>query len=457
MLLQKTLQRFLSVIRRSLVPLLFSLTSATAIAQDYSSNKLNVDLDLGFGAYYQFTTLARTDFNPVIIPDLLPRRSDNMLLRSTWNLDNDLVTDNPFFHGSYFFRFGGQFSYDSTLHVTAAVNMEQRGFSDGRFSSNTLNVYPYLNVWYKKKRGKFSHMLQVGDFWDMKLYEGLTFYNLQTQAGIFKLKYGQFFLKYMAIADLKVGIGLGIDDVYDYSFGFEKLKVSSENLSADVSIGYSNTTSGFGPGFWNFSTRFNYKGRLESYSQYSMQEAGGAFLIGLDLSENTVSKFTYAVSIDYRRYSSGFNLGYISNVLYRNPSEPSNFTNSTWESFIPLEFYERPFGQWALFTEYQSRNVQGFNVRGELSYNLFEKAYVQTKLDFNWISTNEESTVYPFYSIGIGSKPAKDIEIMLELTNRVLNLDKHYPTLYASKSPYFMIRGYKRLSFLEGNDRQHRE
>ncbi|MBV6646116.1 MAG: hypothetical protein KI790_11745 [Cyclobacteriaceae bacterium] len=441
---------------KSLVSALLLLVGIESLAQSPLFKKMNFDFDLGFGTYYQFTTLGSTAFNSAVIPDLLPRRINDPMVRANWNLDSDLVTDNPFFHGSYFFRLGGQFVYDSTLHVTMAANMEQRGFSDGRFSSNTFNTYSYFNAWYLKKRGKLSYLLQVGDFWDMRLYEGLTFYNLQTQSAIFKLKYGPFYFKYAVIGDLLIGIGLGIDDVYDYSFGLEKLKLLSESMHLDMRMGYSHNRRSASGGFWNLSTRFTYKDQVEIYSQYSTHETGGALLVGLDLTKKEISRFTYNVSVDFRNYSSGFNSGYINNVYYRNPGAGSSFTNSTARAFVPLEFYERPFGQWAVFTEYQGRNVRGFSLKGALSYNLFRKTFVQTKLDLNWINTKEESVLYPFYSIGLGDKPAKDIEIMLELTNRVLNLDKHYPTLYASKTPYFMIRAYKRLRYLQDNDRQHR-
>ena len=435
---------------------LLFLTTMQSFAQDSLSRKINFDLDLGFGVYYQFTTFGNTQFNTAKIPDLLPRRINEPQVRRNWNLDNDLVTDNPFFHGSYFFRLGGQFVYDSTLYVTTAVNMEQRGFSDGRFSLNTINVYPYFNATYLKNKGKFSYLLQVGDFWDMKLYEGLTFYNLQTQSWIFKLKYGPVYLKHVGIGDLIRGIGLGIDDLYDYSFGLEELNLSSDSLLLDVRIGYSNNRGSLSGSFWNFSARFNYKKQFAVYTQYSAQNFGGAFLIGADMNENTSFGLTYKASVDYRSYSSDFNLGYINVVYYRDPERGSFFTNSKSSVFFPLDFYERPFGQWAVFTEYQERDIQSFNLKGELSYRLLLNTFIRTKLDFNWIITEEESILYPFYSVGLGYKSKEGIEIMLEVTNRVLNLDKHYPTLYASERPYFMIRAHKPLRFFRKNDGRHR-
>ena len=440
----------------SLSALLF-LFSIQSEAQDSSAQNINFDFDLGFGVYYQFSTFGNTQLNSAIIPELLPRRINEPEVRRNWNLENDLVSDNPFFHGSYFFRLGGQFVYDSSLYVTAAVNMEQRGFSDGRFSLNTMNLYPYLNARYAKSRGKFSYLLQAGDFWDMKLYEGLTFYNLQTQSWVFKLKYGPFYLKHVGVGDLVRGIGLGIDDLYDYSFGAEELPLSSGSVLLDARVGYSNNRGSLSGGFWNYSSRVKYRKLFELFVQYSSQNSGDAFLVGADLNEQNFFGLNYKVSVDYRSYSSGFNLGYINTVYYRDPNEGAGFTNSTSDVFFPLEFYERPFGQWALFTAYQGRDVQSFSLRGALSYQLWMNTYIRTRLDFNWIIVAEETVLYPFYSIGFGYQSEDDIEIMLEFTNRVMNLDKNYPTLYASDSPYFMIRAYKPLKYLDENDKYHRE
>lgn len=53
-------------------------------------------------------------------------------------------------------------------------------------------------------------------------------------------------------------------------------------------------------------------------------------------------------SIEYRNYSSEFNLGYSNTVFYRNPEKNASFTNSTNNVFIPLDYYERNFSQWAV-------------------------------------------------------------------------------------------------------------
>ena len=45
--------------------------------------------------------------------------------------------------------------------------------------------------------------------------------------------------------------------------------------------------------------------------------------------------------------------------------------------------------------------------------------------------------VYPFYTIGLGWQPDERTNIAVIMTNRGMNLDLHYPTLYLYKHPFF--------------------
>ena len=148
--------------RGSLLSLLLCLSMASLFAQRDSMTikNINIDLDLGFGAYYQFSSFGQTNLNSAKIPDFLPRRINEPEIRNRWGLNNDLLTDNPYFHATYFFRLGTKFQFKNALFVTAAINAEQRGFSDGVFSKNTRNFYPYFNAIYKKEFGDFSFLFQ---------------------------------------------------------------------------------------------------------------------------------------------------------------------------------------------------------------------------------------------------------------------------------------------------------
>lgn len=447
---------------KNLLTLLFCLAiihlHAQENNQDSSIVKLNYDLDIAAGTYYQFSTFGSTSRNEARIPELLPRRINDLELRRRWDLDDELVSDIPSFHGSYFFKLGGQFQIGENLKITSSINAEQRGFSDGVVSRRTRNFYPYFNAAFSKQKGKFSYLIQAGDFWNLRLYEGLTFDNLETQSWIFKFMYGNFFFKHVGIGDLLIGIGLGIDDLYNYSTGFENLQLSSDkNMYLDFELGYSNNRGSLGGGFWNFSAQLDMHDKLSFYSQLSIdKESHSAFLIGLDNRLNFWNKFEMVSSIEFRSYSAGFNQGYRSTVYYRDPEGFADFTNSTHNAFIPLDFYERPFNQWAVFTEYQDLSVTGINIQSDMRYDVTDNFFLKAVLDFNWVFTESENFLYPFYRIGLGSRPIKSTEISLELTNRVLNLDKDYPTLYASQTAYFLLRLYKPLRFTRENDSLHR-
>jgi hypothetical protein len=423
-----------------------------------STNLKNINFDLGFGAYYQFTSFGQTNLNTAKIPALLPRRVNEPNLRNLWGLNNDLITDNPFFHACYSFRFGTQFQFRNALFVTAAISAEQRGFSDGVFSSNTRNFYPYLNAYYTKKIKDFSLLFQLGDFWDFKLYEGLTFSNLETQSWVFKFKYKNFYVKHAGIGDLLIGIGLGIDDLYDYSFGIEELSLSKNNqINLDVRIGYSNNRNSFGGGFWNFSTRWSLNEKYYFYNQLSIDKnSNSAFLFGLKSGLVEWNKFNLSLNAEFRSYDSGFNLGYRSNVYYRQTDRSASFINSTNNVFVPIDYYERNFNQWAVYTEFQDIDINGLNLSYNIRYNITKTIFIDHQLDFNWLFYQGDSFLYPFYKFAFGMSPLKSVDIQIELNNKVINLDKSYPTFYASNSPYFLIRVFKPLKYLKENDLQHR-
>jgi len=448
--------------KKVLLILTIILSVSIAKGQHYENDsigtKIKYELDLGAGVYYQFSTFGNTAFNSVRTSLLLPRRASNPVVQDNWGLGNNFVSDNPLFHGSYFFKFGGQFMISEKLKITGSINAEQRGFSDGVFSNQTRNFYPYFNATYSNKKGKFSYLIQIGDFWDLRLYEGLTFNNLETQSWVFKLKYGNFFVKHVGIADLLIGIGLGIDDLYDYSSGVEKLPLNQDGtILLDFKAGHSNNRRSLGRGFWNFSTKINYLNNYSFYSQLSINNsANTAFLVGVNSELNLWDRVTIKSSIEYRNYSSGFNLGYKNTVFYRNPQEPASFTNSSNNVFIPLDYYERDFNQWAVFTEYQNLNINGLNLQSNIKYHFTETTFCNLVLDFNWLSTEEENILYPFFKFGFGVTPIKSTEFSLEITNRVLNLDKDFPSFYSSNIAYFILRLHKPFKFTKENDRQHR-
>lgn len=99
-----------------------------------------------------------------------------------------------------------------------------------------------------------------------------------------KIKVWQFFIKHIGIGDLLIGIGLGIDDLYDYSGGLEDLSLNQDStIFLDFKLGYSSNRRSLGGGFWNFSTKLNYNNNHSFYSQVSLNNTGNAaFLVGVN-------------------------------------------------------------------------------------------------------------------------------------------------------------------------------
>ena len=450
-------------IRTLFSSVLFICTTGICLSQTLEifsdTTKFKSDFDIGFGSYYQFSSFGNTNLNTASFPESIGRRIDDNEVRRNWNLDNNQITDSPLFHGSYFLKIGGSFGFGPDFNIAGTIIGEQRGFSDGIFSDRTRNIYTYLNARYSKNYGKFSYFIQAGDFWNFKLYEGLTYNNLETQSWIFKLKYGKFYIKHAGIGDLLVGYGLGIDDLYDYSFGFERLEIGkSKNYLLDMRAGTSNNRGSINGGFNNISLKIKMPNDLSIYSQISsgFNGQGSAFLLGSELNSISLKKFELKSKIEFRNYSSGFNEGYTSTVYYRNPNESSNYTNSRNRSFVPIDFFEREFNQWAVYTEYLGQNVSGVSCLLDVRYNLFRNSSIVTEFDITNISSISGSQLYLFYDFGYFVEPLEELEISLTLTNRVLNLDKNYPTLYQSTRAYFLLRMYKPLIHIQDRNELHR-
>jgi hypothetical protein len=434
------------------------LNGSCVLAQDSLSRIPFFEPAVGLGLYYQFTSYGQSGLVDAKLPTSIPRRIQPDRV-TAWNLD-ERVSDNPLLHAASYVTVGGRFRLADSLFLSAALNAEQRGWSAGRFNDRTINVFPYFNINYRKRFGRFRFSTQAGDLNSLRLYEGLTFYNLMTQSWVFKFSYGPFYLKHLGVADLIRDIGLGIDDVYDYSFGVEEWRfVPDSEIALTLRAGYSNNRRAREGAFWNYSAAVGRPESWRAYTQFTRRRnspGSGAFLLGFHLPRLTYGRLSLGGRVEYRRYGNGFNAGFINAVFYRQPDEPATFDNSTGPAFFPLNVYERPFSQWAVFTEYGGRELSNFGLQLNSSLRLFGRCFARLRLDWTTISTGGEDISYPFYSTGLGFRPTNDFDIFLEVSNRVLNLDKSYPTLYLARQSYFTLRIYKPLSLWAEDSGFHR-
>jgi hypothetical protein len=155
-----------------------------------------------------------------------------------------------------------------------------------------------------------------------------------------------------------------------------------------------------------------------------------------------ISKKNFKVNtiIEGRFYGAGFNANFKNtNVNYRN----STINNSIGDHFYPLLLLDRPFSQWAIYTEYQSensfQNIGSIVCQINSCYKLKNDFTINADLDFNYmISEKDNSFLYPFYDIKFGWMEGLNC-FLIGITNRGMNLDLHYPSYYLFAEPKYII------------------
>ncbi len=97
--------------------------------------------------------------------------------------------------------------------------------------------------------------------------------------------------------------------------------------------------------------------------------------------------------------------------------------------------------QWAVFTDYQRLNVAGLTFYVDLTVPIYRGIFFKGLLDWNRIAAQgQEPFVYPFYCGGFGWQPFAGVSLLYSLTNRTMNLDRAYPTLYLYEFPTSEMR-----------------
>jgi hypothetical protein len=125
--------------------------------------------------------------------------------------------------------------------------------------------------------------------------------------------------------------------------------------------------------------------------------------------------------------------------MYRDPDEPE-YNNTIGDNMYPLKYFNRPFMQWAVFTEYQWKNIWGINTQSKIIFDLIGKLKGNVDLDLNAIfAENENAFIYPFCSFGFNYDLEKDVVIKFLISNKAMNLDIHYPSFYLLKRFYLLI------------------
>jgi hypothetical protein len=386
-------------------------------------------------------------------------------------LKTDDLTDNPLLHGAMYSHMALD-ARSAGLRLSCKLIAEHRGTSFGTYATKNVVVMPTFLVSVDTSfvigGETFQADIEGGNFDDYKLFEGLTIYNMDVQGYHIHLKWRLLKLSVDHISDLGVGIGLGIDDEADYAVSAEDVSLGGR-LKLDASAGYfeylgsSDAVSGLRRNGMNVSAALRWSDWIRFYTQVGIRGAddpslGGlercADLIGLAYRDELKEKLDLGLTAEYRYYGRYFNKGHTYDgtcFLYRGfdgyGSECSSW-NTVGAHLYPLHVFFRPFSQWAVYADYEGRDVQSLIFRADASYKLPGNCTLACNLDFNYLDvSNEDPFLYPFYDLGFAWAPAPGTTISISHTNRAMNLDKHYPTLYLTQRGTIMVAVRSAISF----------
>jgi hypothetical protein len=290
-----------------------------------------------------------------------------------------------------------------------------------------------------------------------KIMEGLQIYNMNWVGNEFYIKWKNLKITYNTIGDLEYWIGLNIGDGKIWSITYEDLEIIKGykfnfgycSFNEDKQfIHYLNNEY---YGYYVQSSTVNYSISIKNedfrlYSELGFRNKipnhpddlkyNAGLLIGFEYKykdENLKLK----LNADYRYYGYQFNLGFKDTTI----DSYSDGSGTIGRNYYPIYMYDQnKFSQWAVFTDYQNRNIEGYSLIADIDWYFYDKFILFGEFDINAINADYEQVfVYPFYRYGLGFQPVEGANIKLSLTNRIINLDKHYPTLYLMNNPAIMI------------------
>ncbi|MGM0484074.1 MAG: hypothetical protein ACQERI_05940 [Candidatus Krumholzibacteriota bacterium] len=379
-------------------------------------------------------------------------------------LREDLLTDNPLVHGASFNELIFK-ARNRGFGIEGRVLMEDRGMSYGVFDTHNSIIFPKVGVSadssFSISGEKIEFGIYSGYFEDITLGNGLTIYNIDTQGNRFYLKWQNLRMGLTTIGDLSRTYDLNIGDVHYYSLGLEEFSLFDlVELSAET--GYHKLYRGLLDekidGKISFALELKRGNSFRFYSETGFREYSRAYFDRIDQSANITginyhaekSRFVINVTAERRYYGRHFNEG------FRSEDQDFNFRkngisinhNTIGTDLYPISYYMRPFSQWAVYTEYQHRDVSSYILRGRCRYNLTTGLFLECFFDLNYMDvSSEDPFLYPFYDFALGWVPLESTSFSIGLTNRAMNLDEQYPTLYLLKSPALEINWFYRVAF----------
>lgn len=445
----------------SRISLLVGISNALASGQVVDSLPVNtLKFDISAGFYYQALVggdpSSRLHF--LTPPYLAQRRPQEPELANRWGLNGLDITDAPQGHGPSYYRFHSWYKLNNSLELYGSITADHRGFSWGPYNTFNLVFIPryyanYHQTFQLKNGENLTLFGKAGYFEDYRNYEGLTLYNLDLQGLEGGVQWRKLRFSVKQFGDLVQAYGLNTDGVVDYQFSLNGLNWG-RGWRSDIKAGSQTLI-----GFYDDSSQLLTLSANARHDQLAFYLEGSyrktaptmqlstAFLAGVTYKVST-SRLDLNYRLEYRYYGGGFNRNLRNETAthFRRTDQGSG-RNFIGDQVYPLSFFGRPFSQWAVFTEYDKQWVQGGTLYTTNSYSLSKAVRLFAELDFNLIIAQGESPfLYPFYNCGVRFGTLSNTFLGLTLTNRTMNLDKHYTTYYATQTPIFQLELKRDLS-----------
>jgi hypothetical protein len=424
--------------------------------------------NFGFCDYYQTpfkgNALVESIKKPSNSSVFLQRRWSEPKLQKRWNLNNEYSTDNPIRHEAFMLDFHLAADITKDLKLEGRVVFEDRGLSYGAYNPNLFVFYPQYKLLYRKNFVLHNHIAnfryEIGNFVNFKFGEGLVLYNIDFQGDYAQLKYRNFTLENIHIYDLSTNIGLNIDDADQLGLFFSPFTTDTTRLLR-YRFGIINSINLPTPerpfttkksGSVDITAAIFHSNKFRIYSQGSYRYAGFgknvpgkfALLVGFEahyLDNNN----SFAFKTEGRYYGQYYNFWYYNIDVYYRDTSQNDLGNFVGTSIYPLERYDRPFSQWAVFTTYQFTSVAAISLQGDYSYRIWKGFNLLIKPDLNFIFWPKTVNYFaPFFQAGILYE-TKNFDTYIGITNKGMNLDNWYPDFYLYKTPVFFVRLRKLL------------
>jgi len=452
-------------------------TQAQAPAQAdtaaYGLRQFRFNLSMGF--CYQAALMGGDNRARYLRPGYLAvRRALEPDVANQWGLaGNQNVTDNPQGHAPTYAELQAQYRPAQGLELYASFTADHRGFSFGPYNTYALVFFPRYYADYRRHfaigksdtstaAADWYVRVKVGTFQEAELYERLTVYNLDYQAIAGEIRWRHWGLAASNIGDMWNMVGLNINGIVDYHALMLGLPLGAGDnpWKLDVRAGLSNyILEDFQarPRVVNLSAAVYPHDSLRLYGQFSYRTGtpdsvtapNWAAVLGVH-HRYKHPRWQLETRAELRYYGGGFNhaLNDETRVHYRR-TDRGTLGNYIGDQLYPLSFFGRPFSQWNVFTEYTTvQYVAGASAYAHLRYQIKGGWHLLATLDVNALAAQGQPLfVYPLYHVGVAYMPLPDTYMSVGLTNRTMNLDKHYTTYYALQYPAFQIELSRRIDW----------